>query len=95
MARKYGVKFERGPAIVLAPHRRTPASHDEFRAWVSSIKGLVVGAFILAHLICVMRPERTTKQELWGLVFFVVELVEEEASGTIGHGLKSSRIHST
>lgn len=39
MARKYGVKVERGPAIVLAPHRRTPASHDEFRAWVSSIEG--------------------------------------------------------
>ena len=39
-------------------------------AWVTSVKGLVCGAFILAHLICVMRPERTPKQELWGLVFF-------------------------
>jgi hypothetical protein len=43
-------------------------------AWVSSIKGLVVGAFILAHLICVMRPERTPKQELWGLVFFALAI---------------------
>ncbi|MBT5456168.1 MAG: hypothetical protein HOK82_06150, partial [Rhodospirillaceae bacterium] len=46
-------------------------------AWVSSIKGLVVGAFILAHLICVMRPERTTKQELWGLVFFAFAILSK------------------
>lgn len=46
-------------------------------AWVSSIKGLVVGAFILAHLNCVMREERTTKQELWGLVFFAVAILSK------------------
>ncbi|MFT5326114.1 MAG: hypothetical protein ACI8P0_003988 [Planctomycetaceae bacterium] len=46
-------------------------------AWVSSIKGLVVGAFILAHLICVMRPERTAKLELWGLVFFVLAILSK------------------
>lgn len=46
-------------------------------AWVSSIKGLVVGAFILAHLICVMRPERTPKQELWGLVFFAFAILSK------------------
>ena len=41
-------------------------------AWVTSVKGLVCGVFVLAHLICVMRPERTPKQELWGLVFFAL-----------------------
>ena len=46
-------------------------------AWVSSIKGLVVGAFILAHLNCVMREERTPKQELWGLVFFALAILSK------------------
>jgi protein O-mannosyl-transferase len=46
-------------------------------AWVSSVKGLVCGAFILAHLICVMRPERTPKQELWGLVFFAFAILSK------------------
>jgi len=46
-------------------------------AWVSSIKGLVVGAFILAHLNCVMREERTPKQELWGLVFFAFAILSK------------------
>ncbi len=46
-------------------------------AWVSSIKGLVVGAFILAHLNCVMREERTAKQELWGLVFFALAILSK------------------
>ena len=46
-------------------------------AWVSSIKGLVVGAFILAHLNCVMREERTPKQELWGLVFFTFAILSK------------------
>ena len=46
-------------------------------AWVSSIKGLVVGAFILAHLLCVMRPERTAKQELWGLIFFALAILSK------------------
>lgn len=44
-------------------------------AWISSIKGLVSGVFILAHLICWMRPERTARQELWGLFFFVAALL--------------------
>lgn len=43
-------------------------------AWVSSIKGLLVSAFILAHLICWMRPERTGRQEFRGLMFFVLAL---------------------
>lgn len=46
-------------------------------AWVSSVKGLVCGAFILAHLICVMRPERTPRQELWGLVFFALAILSK------------------
>ncbi|MHC4876094.1 MAG: hypothetical protein ACYTGL_06315 [Planctomycetota bacterium] len=43
-------------------------------AWVSSIKGLLVSAFILGHLICWLRPERTGRQEFLGLVFFVLAL---------------------
>lgn len=46
-------------------------------AWVSSVKGLVCGAFILAHLVCVMRPERTPRQELWGLVFFALAILSK------------------
>lgn len=46
-------------------------------AWISSIKGLVVGAFILAHLICWMRPQRTGKQEFWGLAFFALALLSK------------------
>lgn len=46
-------------------------------AWVSSVKGLVCGAFILAHLICWMRPERTPKQEFWGLIFFALAVLSK------------------
>jgi len=43
-------------------------------AWVSSMKGLLCGTFILAHLICRLRPERTTRIDAWGLLFFLLAL---------------------
>ncbi len=43
-------------------------------AWVSSMKGLLCGTFILAHLICRLRPERTPRQDVWGFVFFLLAL---------------------
>lgn len=46
-------------------------------AWVSSVKGLVCGVFILAHLICVLRPERTARHELWGLLFFTLAILSK------------------
>ncbi len=46
-------------------------------AWISSRKGLLSGAFILAALICWLRPERTGRQEAWGLGFFVLALLSK------------------
>ena len=43
-------------------------------AWISSTKGLLCGMFILAHLICRLRPERTPRQDVWGFVFFLLAL---------------------
>lgn len=43
-------------------------------AWISSMKGLLCGTFILAHLICRLRPERTPRQDVWGFVFFLLAL---------------------
>jgi protein O-mannosyl-transferase len=43
-------------------------------AWVSSMKGLLCGTFILAHLICRLSPERTPRQDVWGFVFFLLAL---------------------
>jgi hypothetical protein len=43
-------------------------------AWVSSMKGLLCGTFILAHLVCRLRPERTPRQDVWGFVFFLLAL---------------------
>jgi hypothetical protein len=43
-------------------------------AWVSSMKGLLCGTFILAHLVCRLRTERTPRQDVWGFVFFLLAL---------------------
>jgi len=43
-------------------------------AWVSSMKGLLCGTFILAHLICRLRPQRTTRADVWGFIFFLLAL---------------------
>ncbi len=62
-----------GTAALFAVH----PVHIESVAWVSSMKGLLCGAFILAHLICCLRPERTPKQDVWGLVFFFLALMSK------------------
>lgn len=46
-------------------------------AWISSMKGLLCGTFILAHLICRMRPERSPRQDVWGFVFFLLALLSK------------------
>lgn len=43
--------------------------------WISSRKGLLSGAFMLAALICWLRPKRTPKQELWGILFLAGALL--------------------
>lgn len=45
--------------------------------WVSSLKGLLCSTFILAHLICWLRPERTSQQEGYGLLFFALALLSK------------------
>lgn len=45
--------------------------------WVSSLKGLLCSTFILAHLICWLRPERTPQQEGYGLLFFGLALLSK------------------
>jgi hypothetical protein len=62
-----------GTAALFAAH----PVHIESVAWVSSMKGLLCGAFILAHLICCLRPERTPKQDVWGLIFFFLALMSK------------------
>ena len=46
-------------------------------AWISSRKGLLSAAFILASLICWLRPKRTPKQEAAGLALFVAALLSK------------------
>ena len=62
-----------GTAALFAVH---PVQIESV-AWVSSMKGLLCGTFILAHLVCWMRPERTPKQEFWGLMFFFAALMSK------------------
>ncbi|MAT16193.1 MAG: hypothetical protein CMJ46_13095 [Planctomyces sp.] len=43
--------------------------------WISSRKGLLSATFLLASLLCWLRPERTTRQELWGTAFLALALL--------------------
>ncbi|QDU82246.1 hypothetical protein Pla110_40010 [Polystyrenella longa] len=49
--------------------------HVESVVWISSRKGLLSATFMLASLLCWLRPERTTRQEIWGLSFLVLALL--------------------
>ncbi|MCA9041225.1 MAG: hypothetical protein KDA65_12805 [Planctomycetaceae bacterium] len=51
--------------------------HVESVVWISSRKGLLSATFILASLLCWLRSERTTKQELWGTGFLVLALLSK------------------
>lgn len=46
-------------------------------AWIASRKGLLSGMFIFAALLCWLRPQRTGKQELLGIGFFVLALLSK------------------
>ncbi len=60
-------------AVIFAVH---PVQIESV-VWVSSLKGLLCSTFILAHLICCMRPERTPQQEGYGLLFFGLALLSK------------------
>lgn len=45
--------------------------------WVSSLKGLLCSTFILAHLICCLRPQREPKRDAWGLLWFGLALLSK------------------
>lgn len=44
-------------------------------AWISSRKGVMSAAGILAGSICWLRPERTARQEVWAIVFLILALL--------------------
>ncbi len=44
-------------------------------AWVSSRKGLLSGAFILASLLCWLREDRKPKHEGWGILLLALALL--------------------
>ncbi len=44
-------------------------------AWISSQKGLLSGAFLLASLLCWLKPERTARDEAIGLAWYVLSLL--------------------
>ena len=46
-------------------------------AWISSRKGLLSGTWILASLICWLRPQPSPRQEGYGLLFFVLGLLSK------------------
>lgn len=46
-------------------------------AWIASRKGLLSAAFILAALICWLRPQRTPRQEGLGLLFLTAALLSK------------------
>ncbi|MGH7200262.1 MAG: hypothetical protein ACREJB_06630, partial [Planctomycetaceae bacterium] len=46
-------------------------------AWISSRKGLLSATFILAALMCWLRPKRSGRAEAWGLAFFALALLSK------------------
>lgn len=68
LTRRQGLAFWTAAIFAIHPVQL------EAVVWVSSLKGLLCSAFILAHLICWLRPERTPRQEAWGLVWFALAL---------------------
>jgi len=51
--------------------------HIESVAWIASRKGLLSASFILATLICWLRPHRTPRQEGYGLLFLAAALLSK------------------
>ncbi len=44
-------------------------------AWISSFKGVLSGTFILASLICWLRPRPTPRNDAWAVVFHALGLL--------------------
>ncbi len=44
-------------------------------AWISSRKTLLSSTFMLASFICWLRPERTARQEAWGILWLLLGLL--------------------
>jgi hypothetical protein len=52
-------------------------------AWISSFKGVLSGTFILASLICWLRPQPTPRHESWAIVFHALGLLAKAVAITI------------
>jgi hypothetical protein len=52
-------------------------------AWISSFKGVLCGTFILASLICWLRPHRSPRQEGLGILFHVLGLLTKALGITV------------
>ena len=46
-------------------------------AWISSRKGLLSAAFLLASSLCWLKPDRNERHEVWGLLWFVLALLSK------------------
>jgi hypothetical protein len=52
-------------------------------AWISSFKGLLSGTFVLASLICWLRPNPSPRNDSWALVFHALGLLAKAVAITI------------
>ncbi|HEV8000324.1 MAG TPA: hypothetical protein VGP63_10620 [Planctomycetaceae bacterium] len=52
-------------------------------AWISSFKGLLSGTFVLASLICWLRPHPTRRNDAWAIVFHGLGLLAKAVAITI------------
>src|SRR5580704_14374442 len=52
-------------------------------AWISSFKGVLSATFILASLICWLRPRPTPRNEAWAVVFHALGLLAKAVAITL------------
>jgi protein O-mannosyl-transferase len=52
-------------------------------AWISSFKGVLSGTFVLASLICWLRPQSTPRNEAWAIVFHALGLLAKAVAITV------------
>ncbi|HXY37050.1 MAG TPA: hypothetical protein VEI07_22675 [Planctomycetaceae bacterium] len=52
-------------------------------AWISSFKGVLSGTFVLASLICWLRPQPTARNEAWAILFHGLGLLAKAVAITI------------
>ncbi|SFH61472.1 hypothetical protein [Planctomicrobium piriforme] len=65
-----------GVAMLFALH---PVQVESV-AWISSRKTLLSSTFMLASFMCWLRPERTAKQEGWGLLWLLLGLLSKAST---------------